>query len=81
MKRSLPFFSLMALLVLAITSCGVHPKHSFAAEQVPTAPNYSQDRFWAALPWQDDAADITPNGDRLKMFLTTPPHELPTMSN
>lgn len=49
-----------ALFVLG--SCSVHPRQPFSAEQVPAAPNYSQDRYWAALPWQTDAADQTPDG-------------------
>lgn len=49
-------------LAFCLTNCRTYPKEPFSAKEVPTAPNYSQDRYWAALPWQDDAADLTPNG-------------------
>ena len=55
-------FLILLLSGLLMTSCRVHPRQPFAAEQVPAAPNYSQDRYWAALPWQTDAADETPDG-------------------
>ena len=57
-------FTILTLVFanLLLSSCRVHPRQPFAAEQVPTAPNYSQDRYWAALPWQTDAADKTPDG-------------------
>lgn len=47
---------------LLLGSCRVHPKQAFAASDVTAAPDYSQDRFWAALPWINDAADMTPDG-------------------
>lgn len=52
----------LGLVLITLTSCRVHPRQPFAAEHVPAAPNYSQDRYWAALPWQNDAADQTPDG-------------------
>lgn len=55
-------FLIGILLFFALSSCSVHPRQPFSSEQVPVAPNYSQDRYWAALPWQTDAADETPEG-------------------
>ena len=49
-------------LVLIAAACTTYPKAPFSAGEVPTAPNYSQDRSWAALPWREDAADRTPDG-------------------
>ncbi|MCB0636649.1 MAG: DUF3089 domain-containing protein [Lewinella sp.] len=59
MSRSLP---LLAFGLLLLTGCMVNPKGAFTAERVPPVPDYQQDRFWAALPWKDDPADLTPNG-------------------
>ncbi len=42
--------------------CQALPKGGFSSAEIPAAPDYSQDRFWAALPWQDDAADLCPDG-------------------
>lgn len=55
-------FALLVPLLFVLAACSVHPRQPFSAEQVPVAPNYSQDRYWAALPWQTDAADETPDG-------------------
>ncbi|RMF04796.1 MAG: DUF3089 domain-containing protein [Bacteroidetes bacterium] len=40
----------------------MRPHQAFAALDVPAAPDYSQDQFWAALPWTRDSADLTPSG-------------------
>lgn len=55
---------LLPLLVLGVaTACAsVKPKGHFQQQKVPVAPDYSQERFWAALPWRSDAADLTPDG-------------------
>jgi Protein of unknown function (DUF3089) len=37
------------------------PATSFADDVHPTAPNYAEERFWAALPTKADNADRTPN--------------------
>jgi Protein of unknown function (DUF3089) len=37
------------------------PTVSFANDTRPTPPNYTENRFWAALPTQKDEADRTPN--------------------
>ncbi len=38
------------------------PKHSFAEQQIPTAPDYDDPASWVAFPDRDDAADIVPDG-------------------
>lgn len=41
-------------------------KTSFAEEQHPDAPDYSQGSSWSALPFRVDAADIVPKGEEWK---------------
>lgn len=62
MKNAPSTFYLLFLCGLLLGSCRVHPKDPFLAIDVTAAPDYSQDRFWAALPWVKDAADLTPDG-------------------
>jgi len=57
----LPLLTAVLLTALA-AGCSVRPRQVFAAETVPAAPDYTQDRYWAALPWMEDAADLTPDG-------------------
>lgn len=37
------------------------PESSFEHTPIPTAPDYSQEKYWAALPDKKDAADWVPN--------------------
>jgi len=60
--KLLPLLFGSFLLAFFLTNCNVHPREPFSAALVPTAPDYSQDRYWAALPWKQDAADKTPDG-------------------
>ncbi|MCB9185483.1 MAG: DUF3089 domain-containing protein [Flavobacteriales bacterium] len=39
-------------------------KTSFADEQHPSAPDYSQESSWSALPFRLDAADVVPEGEQ-----------------
>ncbi len=36
---------------------------SFEAAGQPAAPDYAQAKYWAALPYRDDVADIVPRGE------------------
>ena len=38
-----------------------YPDYAFDSKPVPTAPNYADEQFWAALPTRKDEADKTPN--------------------
>ena len=38
------------------------PGHSFAEDQTPSAPDYSNPDHWAALPEREDSADVIPTG-------------------
>jgi len=41
----------------------IKPSEDFNLANQPAAPDYTKDIFWAALPDQEDAADVTPAGD------------------
>ncbi len=43
-------------------SCGSKPKGSFSTKGPSSAPDYSLEENWAALPWRKDFADETPKG-------------------
>jgi hypothetical protein len=55
-------YYLFSALILLLTACAVKPRGSFSLERIPSAPDYQQDRCWAALPWKEDPADLTPQG-------------------
>ncbi len=40
----------------------IHPATSFAAQQQDATPDYSQPRYWAALPGRDSGAMLSPAG-------------------
>ncbi|MEZ4985066.1 MAG: DUF3089 domain-containing protein [Saprospiraceae bacterium] len=50
------------LFLVGVMGCAVHPRQPFDSALVPPVPDYAQDRYWAALPWQQDAADLLPDG-------------------
>ncbi len=61
--KNIYFWKLFTLIIVAqLTSCQVHPHQAFSTSIEPDIPDYSQDQFWAALPWKEDAADLTPDG-------------------
>ena len=53
---------LFTLVTLLLFSCGSAPRGAYSAEAAPLAPDYSQEKYWAALPWRQDEADLTPDG-------------------
>lgn len=61
-SRTLIFCSLLTFSTLLLSGCGSAPRGAYAPGAAPPAPDYSQDKYWAALPWKDDEADLTPNG-------------------
>lgn len=63
MRAILPL-GLLAVALFLNACASVKPRGAFSGASVPAAPDYSQDRYWAALPWTPDAADLTPNGLR-----------------
>jgi len=62
MARTLFIFALAALSALFLSGCGSAPRSAYAPALEPLAPDYSQDQYWAALPWRQDEADLTPDG-------------------
>lgn len=59
----IPFLLTFVLPSLLLAGCAVAALPArFAVDSVPAPPDYSQDRYWAALPWREDAADETPDG-------------------
>ena len=47
--------------MLFLQACLHKPKGSFIENGVPTPPNYSESKYWSALPDMEDTADKTPN--------------------
>lgn len=48
------------LLLLLLTTTLLPAQNIFKAEDQPLAPDYSQEKYWSALPFRQDAADIVP---------------------
>lgn len=57
--------NLLLLLLLPFSSCLV-PSRSFDKSTPPPQPDYSQSKYWAALPTIKDSADIVPYNSNLK---------------
>lgn len=55
-------FYLFAIITLFIQIQGCLPSKKFENAQHPTAPVYSDEYSWIALPWRLDAADCVPQG-------------------
>ena len=51
-------FYLLPIVIFAFQNCARKPQGLFQADQVPPKPDYSQAKYWAALPDQKDDADI-----------------------
>ena len=71
MWKVLALFPFVACLVFAagckrfesvVETGDISPVVALALEPVPAAPDYSNERAWAALPWVEDTADETPRG-------------------
>lgn len=48
------------LVLLTATTQAQRLKHAFGEKDVPAAPDYSKERYWAAMPHFSDPADLTP---------------------
>lgn len=48
-------------LTAVLGSCAVAPKGSFDSQTRPAPPDYAQEKYWAALPTKQDAADLLPS--------------------
>ncbi|MEM6319639.1 MAG: DUF3089 domain-containing protein [Bacteroidota bacterium] len=59
------YLFLVCALALCFANCKsvyITPKGSFNKANAAKAPDYSQERYWAALPTKKDEADKTPKG-------------------
>lgn len=73
MKKFLIGFSIVVILLLILGfvfrgpimmmagMAYMAPSHSFAEDQTPAAPDYTNPDHWAALPERQDAADVVPD--------------------
>lgn len=51
-------FLLLLFSVFLLSSCARKPIGIFEKENIPSAPDYSQEKYWAALPTKLDSADL-----------------------
>lgn len=59
------------VLSLLLWGCATKPSGTFQSASTPIAPDYSQTSSWAALPTQEDPADLTPDGLRDRQATAT----------
>ncbi|MEN0049989.1 MAG: DUF3089 domain-containing protein [Bacteroidota bacterium] len=60
----------MPIVLLAFQNCAHKPQGLFQADKVPTKPDYSQEKYWAALPDRKDEADILLDEDLVDVQAT-----------
>jgi len=65
MKKNIFLNSLFIFLILSFSSCLV-PRRYFEDDKVTSPPDYSKEKYWAALPTKKDSADAVPHGSGLK---------------
>jgi hypothetical protein len=56
---------ILLLIFLSLSSC-LAPVRSFEKGKKTSPPDYSQEKYWAALPSKKDSADAVPYGSSLK---------------
>lgn len=54
---------LLAIIAFCIPVNAQLPE-KFNANDQPAAPDYSQEKYWSALPFRKDAADVIPGGEQ-----------------
>jgi len=64
-KRNLFFYILFVFFICSCLSC-LAPRKYFEDDRVTSPPDYSQEKFWAALPTKKDSADAVPYSSGLK---------------
>lgn len=66
-KKISIFYSFYLLIVtFYFLFSGCCPIRPFAFSRMPAPPDYTQEKYWAALPWKKDSADAVPTGSGLK---------------
>ena len=63
--RQFPLTIVHLLLAMSLSSC-LWPLRSFDRSKPPVAPDYAQEKYWAALPTKKDSADAIPRGSDIK---------------
>jgi hypothetical protein len=53
---------LLALLIVVLIFYSCRPVLSFDHTPQPAAPDYTDEKYWYALPWRNDIADTVPKG-------------------
>lgn len=68
-KVKLNYLFVPAIISLLAAGCSKQPvtlQSRYLADDAPTAPDYADPKYWAALPTVKDAADSVPTGSGLK---------------
>ena len=60
------FFCLLSVVYCLLFSSCLMPIRSFEKSKMTAAPDYSQEKYWAALPTKKDSADAVPPNSGLK---------------
>ncbi len=55
-------YSFQEQIMFALIKSQIGPDHAFDASLTPTAPDYADDKNWAALPGIEDPSDSVPEG-------------------
>ena len=61
--RGCVFIAYVVSLAGCSPSCFLSPKTEFGDVSLPNAPDYTQDKAWAALPHKEDRSDYVPLGE------------------
>ena len=64
MKKKVLLYTLLIIFSFSFSSC-FRPFRSFERVQHPSSPDYTQEKYWAALPTVKDSADAVPYGSGL----------------
>lgn len=54
--------TLFIFIIFLLSSCAKGPQGIYGPDDEGIEPDYSNDQFWAALPWKKDNADQAPKG-------------------
>jgi Protein of unknown function (DUF3089) len=57
-------YLLLLAFMAAAVSVNAQLPEKFNANDQPSAPDYSQEKYWSALPFRQDAADVIPAGEQ-----------------
>jgi hypothetical protein len=61
MKKYFFYYALLLTFLFSFTAC-LRPNRSFERGRIYPPPDYSQNKYWAALPTVKDSADAVPKG-------------------